>query len=421
MTKLDSRGMLKVSKRADRAVRKERNNIKCFEDISKEQLTECEKMYKSLVEDTYSDIRAKKRFKILKLPKEYFEDDFEFEIYAKYRCFNLFMLEKHNLTYNPRYKGYVIEKLDYIDFVMARVNQKKSCIEMQEEWLKTHKPTICPSQSMHGILNNDLWTYKSKSYINDQMDYESTLRNVKGAYDGLCFESSVHGIQISFKQKQIITEARKKQAFQISYAITQYNVYSDKYKTAGQISQIKIPALLQEFEFEIIAPDDFGRITKKTSWEKDSSVWDEFISVDNWDDEIEVKMEKDISVTKQVNVKVHTINPSMYDSILYGLNVDSINEIQKDINNNTTVFFGNRKEKENVFTPNVDCKPKVDLSKCWEEQKRLEKEKELWEEEQKRIKYEMDKIRRENIQREYYGDVVKNSKPLPTPPPLMPF
>lgn len=175
---------------------------------------------------------SKKSFKILKLPGQ--TQRLEIELF---HATDFILSQKYRTRYNKRYDGWIIEEVPYIED-----KSLKSMREMQEEYLKNN--TVERTESEINFLNKDLKIYKSKSYINDKMDYHKVLEDIVHIYDNLRYMKHDGSIDIVFTFKRNVFNSGRS-AFQTIYWMTQTN--NDNLKTKRlSINELNIPALIEE-------------------------------------------------------------------------------------------------------------------------------------------------------------------------------
>lgn len=175
---------------------------------------------------------SKKSYKILKLPDHLGRLEIEL-----FHATDFIMAQKYRSRYNKMYDGWIIEEVPYIKDMSL-----KSMREMQEEYLKNN--LVERTENEINYLNKDLKIYKSKSYMNDRVDYHKILEDVVHIYDNLRYMKSDGSIDIVFTFKRNVFN-KGRNAFQTIYWLTQTNNDNLKSKRSA-INELNIPTLIEE-------------------------------------------------------------------------------------------------------------------------------------------------------------------------------
>lgn len=177
----------------------------------------------------------KKSYRIKKFPDN--TEKLEIELF---HALDFIMSQKFHSRYNRKYSGWVIEEAPYVED--KSLNDMR---RMQEEFLKNN--SIERTERNINYLNKELRTYKSKSYINNALDYEETLKNIVHIYDNLRYMKSDGSLDILFTFKRNVFNSGRN-AFQTIYWMTQTDNSSLKTKRIA-INELNIPKLLEEEGF----------------------------------------------------------------------------------------------------------------------------------------------------------------------------
>ena len=125
-------------------------------------------------------------------------------------------------------------------------NKKKSLKEMQEEFLKNKGATVCESIDINRC-SKDLDIYKSKMYINKNMDHKEAVKTLIHVYDNTRFMTPDGSVDILFTFKRMVFESRGTH-FQTIYWCNQINNKNFKEKR-NAINEINIPEFLEKNNF----------------------------------------------------------------------------------------------------------------------------------------------------------------------------
>ena len=222
-----------------------RNYDKKFFEFYEKNYNEIVEIYNSSKIVVRKNTKSKKCYKVLQLNREIYKDKFDTLLF---RSVSRYVYEKHPVPsasqYSMFYSGWCIEELPYIE--SDKLEPKKSISEMQAEFLAKKSATVIPNEDVNFVAK-ELLTYKSKSYINKNIEYRKAIDGMTHIYDGLSFMTEDGSFIIRFAFRNLVVQSDSIN-YQTFYNMSQVNTSTIRTKPPLRINELLIPKLLEDMK-----------------------------------------------------------------------------------------------------------------------------------------------------------------------------